>query len=141
MISHAADVDVSTVRENYALVHDSFLQMGDDEVRQRADALASSYLDQGITFGVEGEERPFPLDIVPRLIESEQWAHVDQGVRQRVRALEAFLADVYGPAELFADGVMPALGGHDVAALPPRRRRTRAAERGPHPRGRSRPDP
>ena len=81
--------------------------MGDDEVRQRADALASSYLDQGVTFGVEGEERPFPLDIVPRLIEAEQWDHVDRGVRQRVRALEAFLADIYGTGELFADGVMP----------------------------------
>ena len=95
------------VRENYTGVQTSFVEMGDDEVRQRADALASSYLDQGITFGVEGEERPFPLDIVPRLIEAEQWDHVDHGVRQRVRALEAFLADIYGPAELFADGVMP----------------------------------
>ena len=99
--------DAVHVRDNYAHVHRSFEEMGDDEVRQRADALASSYLDQGITFGVEGEERPFPLDIVPRLIEAEQWDHVDQGVRQRVRALEAFLADIYGPGELFSDGVMP----------------------------------
>src|SRR5690606_13456871 len=95
------------VRDNYTHIHESFQTMGDDEVRQRADALASSYLDQGITFGVEGEERPFPLDIVPRLIEAEHWQHVDAGVRQRVRALEAFLADIYGPAELFVDGVMP----------------------------------
>ena len=95
------------VRENYTGVQTSFVKMGDDEVRQRADALASSYLDQGVTFGVEGEERPFPLDIVPRLIEAEQWDHVERGVRQRVRALEAFLADIYGTGELFADGVMP----------------------------------
>ncbi len=100
-------VDGTDVRRTYGEVHASFVEMGDDEVRQRADALASSYLDQGITFGVEGEERPFPLDIVPRLIEAEQWDHVDQGVQQRVRALEAFLADIYGSAELFADGVMP----------------------------------
>ena len=85
----------------------SFQTMGDDEVRQRADALASSYLDQGITFGVEGEERPFPLDIVPRLIEAEQWDHVDQR-RPAARARAGgFLADIYGPGEVFADGVMP----------------------------------
>ena len=54
-ISHDGDDTRSAlVRENYAQVHVSFVDMGDDEVRQRADALASSYLDQGITFGVEG---------------------------------------------------------------------------------------
>ena len=67
----------STVRENYGTVHASFEKMGADEIRLRADSLASSYLEQGVTFGVAGEERPFPLDIVPRLIESEDWQHVD----------------------------------------------------------------
>ena len=100
-------VNGTDVRGTYGDVHASFQTMGDDEVRQRADALASSYLDQGITFGVEGEERPFPLDIVPRLIEAEQWDHVDRGVRQRILALEAFLADIYGSGEVFTDEVMP----------------------------------
>jgi uncharacterized circularly permuted ATP-grasp superfamily protein len=95
------------VRDSYTSVSSKFVTMGDAEIRQRADALASAYLDQGVTFGVAGEERPFPLDIVPRIIEADQWAKVDTGVQQRVKALEAFLADVYGPGELFDDGVMP----------------------------------
>ncbi|MET0953594.1 MAG: circularly permuted type 2 ATP-grasp protein, partial [Aeromicrobium sp.] len=84
MIAHAADGFGSSVRDNYAKVHASFEKMGAEEVRLRADSLASSYLEQGVTFGVEGEERPFPLDIAPRLIEAEDWDHVEQGVRQRV---------------------------------------------------------
>src|SRR5688572_12983168 len=101
------DVSADTVRETYLGISAKFEAMGATEVRQRADALASAYLDQGVTFGVAGEERPFPLDIVPRLIEAEQWDIVDRGVQQRVRALEAFLADVYGPGEVFDDGVIP----------------------------------
>ncbi|HUS21002.1 MAG TPA: circularly permuted type 2 ATP-grasp protein [Aeromicrobium sp.] len=96
-----------TVRETYLGVSAKFGTMGATEVRHRAEALASAYLDQGVTFGVAGEERPFPLDIVPRLIEAEQWDVVDRGVQQRVKALEAFLADVYGPGEVFDDGVIP----------------------------------
>jgi len=100
-------VSADTVRETYVGVGAKFEEMGAAEVRHRADALASAYLDQGVTFGVAGEERPFPLDIVPRLIEAEQWSVVDRGVQQRVKALEAFLADVYGPGEVFDDGVIP----------------------------------
>jgi uncharacterized circularly permuted ATP-grasp superfamily protein len=56
------------VRGEYDAVHTAFRSMSVDEIVTRADSVASSYLDQGITFGVGGEERPFPLDIVPRLI-------------------------------------------------------------------------
>ncbi len=101
------DVSADTVRDTYLGVSAKFEAMGGTEVRHRAEALTSAYLDQGVTFGVAGEERPFPLDLVPRLIEPDQWDIVDRGVQQRVRALEAFLADVYGPGEAFDDGVIP----------------------------------
>ncbi len=41
-------------------------RLGIDEVRARADYLRTIYIDQGVTFDIGGEERPFPLDIVPR---------------------------------------------------------------------------
>lgn len=95
------------LRSTYEAVHAALAAMSHGEVHVRADSLASSYLDQGVTFGVDGEERPFPLDIVPRLIEPESWQQVEQGVAQRVRALERFLDDVYGAADIFDDGVVP----------------------------------
>jgi uncharacterized circularly permuted ATP-grasp superfamily protein len=66
-----------------------------------------AFREQGITFSFSGEERPFPLDLVPRVLHGDEWALIEQGVRQRVRALEAFLADVYGPGEVLNDGVIP----------------------------------
>ena len=63
------------------------------DLRARADYLSHTYLDQGVTFDIGGEERPFPVDIIPRLIDNTAWSHVEAGVAQRVRALEAFLAE------------------------------------------------
>ncbi len=99
--------DGDALREVYRDVHGTFHGLARDEVRTRADSLASNYIDQGVTFGVGGEERPFPLDILPRIIEADRWATVEKGVAQRVRALEAFLDDAYGEGRLFEDGVMP----------------------------------
>ena len=65
------------------------------------------FTDRGVTFAMGGEERPFPLDLVPRVIMASEWDAVTRGVSQRVRTLEAFLADVYGPGRVFADGVVP----------------------------------
>ena len=48
-----------------------------------------------MTFDVGGVERPFPLDLVPRVIARREWEIIEAGVAQRVQALEAFLADVY----------------------------------------------
>jgi len=81
------------------------LSAGEFEARCRARDLA--FRDQGITFSLSGEERPFPLDLVPRIIAAAEWSVIEAGVAQRVRALEAFLADVYGPGQIIADGVVP----------------------------------
>lgn len=73
----------------------------------RADQLARVFTDRGVTFSYGGEERPFPLDLIPRVLDAAEWDLITQGVRQRVRALETFLADVYAEGEVLADGVVP----------------------------------
>lgn len=95
-------------RSAYTEIHAALAQMTQDELRGRTDALASSYLAQGVTFDFAGEERPFPLDAVPRVIDQAEWVDVERGVKQRVLALEAFLADIYGPQNAITDGVIPA---------------------------------
>ena len=95
------------VREAYGSVLRQLSRLDADEVRARAEYLKSTYLDQGVTFDIGGEERPFPLDIVPRVLLAEEWAEVEAGVKQRVRAIEAFLADVYGEGRVFRDRVIP----------------------------------
>lgn len=97
-----------SARGPYKPLYDALSEMSKDDLRARADALATSYLAQGVTFDFAGEERPFPLDAVPRIITAEDWKHVESGVQQRVRALEAFLADMYGPQRAVEDGIIPA---------------------------------
>jgi uncharacterized circularly permuted ATP-grasp superfamily protein len=96
-----------TVRPTYRALHDALAGLGLEEFRARSESLARSYLDQGITFDYAGEERPFPIDAIPRVIDAEEWTEVSAGVAQRVRALEAFLDDVYGDRRAIADGVIP----------------------------------
>ena len=77
------------------------------ELQQRRDLLARTFSDRGVTFAFSGEERPFPLDLLPRVISALEWDLVARGISQRVRALEAFLADVYGDGQIFNDGLIP----------------------------------
>ena len=95
------------VRPTYRALHDALAGLGLEEFRARSESLARSYLDQGITFDYAGEERPFPIDAIPRVIDAEEWTEVSAGVAQRVQALEAFLDDVYGDRRAIADGVIP----------------------------------
>lgn len=62
---------------------------------------------RGVVFSHAGEERVLSLDPVPRPILAAEWSRIETGVRQRVRALERFLDDVYGPGEVIRDGVIP----------------------------------
>src|ERR1700712_3787942 len=93
-------------RPAYAGLFPSLQPRAGEELAARADLLSQTYRDAGVTFAHAGEEQPFPLDIVPRVIGHEEWAVIERGVAQRVHALEAFLADVYGPGQCFTDRIV-----------------------------------
>ena len=93
--------------EQSRALHAALQAMTAEDLDGRSAALARAFRDQGITFSLSGEERPFPLDLVPRVIQADEWVGVEKGVVQRVRALEAFLADVQGPQAVLLDGVVP----------------------------------
>ncbi|HEX6337113.1 MAG TPA: circularly permuted type 2 ATP-grasp protein [Jiangellaceae bacterium] len=88
-------------------LYDALQTLTREDLAQREAARDSSFRDQGVTFAHAGKEWVFPLDLIPRLIPAAEWELLEAGVVQRVRALEAFLADVYGPAEVVSDGVVP----------------------------------
>lgn len=94
-------------RPPYAALFETLQSLSAADLEGRCAARDRSFRDQGITFSLSGEERPFPLDLVPRIIAAEEWAVIEAGVVQRIRALEAFLADVYGNGEVLADGIVP----------------------------------
>ena len=108
MFADPQHADDAHAREPYREIHAALAKMTKAELRGRTDALATSYLAQGVTFDFAGEERPFPLDAVPRVIPQAEWVTVEAGVKQRVLALERFLADVYGEQRAVKDGVIPA---------------------------------
>jgi uncharacterized circularly permuted ATP-grasp superfamily protein len=94
-------------RASYDALVSVLQPMDPAELRYRADQLARVFTDRGVTYDFAGEERPFPLDLIPRVIDAVEWDLVSRGVRQRVKALEAFLEDVYGQGKAFDDGVVP----------------------------------
>lgn len=99
--------DGDELRPPYLRMRDSLDKMSTPELISRVEALQASYLDQGITFDIGGEERAMPLDILPRVIEMDTWTTIEKGLQQRVKALEMLLADVYDAGHVFDDGVLP----------------------------------
>src|SRR5688500_14855960 len=94
-------------RPHYGAVTDALGTLTADDFRGRCRARARSFRDQRITFSQSGEQRPVPLDLVPRIVPAPEWEVIESGVAQRVTALEAFLDDLYGPGRVLADGVVP----------------------------------
>jgi uncharacterized circularly permuted ATP-grasp superfamily protein len=96
-----------TPRAAHAAVMETLTAIGASGLEVRA-RQRDAYLDRhGITFTLGERERPLPMDLVPRLLMSAEWQRIEAGVIQRLRALEAFLADVYGPGRVLADGLIP----------------------------------
>lgn len=85
---------------------------GLDELGSRARAAEAELYNQGVTFTIYSDgdaiDRILPFDVIPRIVTAADWAVIEAGVRQRVAALNLFLADVYGPQRSLRDGVVPA---------------------------------
>ena len=100
-----------TPRDHYQALYQTLLDLPGEELSRSQQAAELSFLHQGITFTVygreEGTERIFPSDLLPRIIPSAEWATIERGLTQRLTALNLFLKDVYGKAQILSDGVVP----------------------------------
>lgn len=101
-----------TVREPYARLEDWTKAMP-AELRAMKQAEAEALFRRiGITFAVYGEggdpDRLIPFDMFPRVFTQAEWRKLERGIKQRARALNAFLLDVYGRAEIVRAGKIPA---------------------------------
>lgn len=92
-----------------------FNQLGDEgwnTLNRRSALLTRQLRDNGVTYNVYADEinmqRPWPLDLFPLLITSEDWRRIEAGVLQRVRLLDTVMGDVYGERRLLKDGLLPA---------------------------------
>jgi uncharacterized circularly permuted ATP-grasp superfamily protein len=79
-------------------------ELGRRDLGELQERIEAKVADSGLTFG---EDRSIPIDPVPRLIGSGEWESLKAGLVQRARALNAFLADAYGPQRIFDAGVVP----------------------------------
>jgi len=102
------------VRPHYRPLAHALDQLEHDDVTRAEQLRTAAFRSQGITFTVydddagAGIERTFPMDLVPRVIPSEEWEHVERGLVQRVTALNRFLEDLYvGGMQIVEDRVVP----------------------------------
>ena len=106
MFAHGGDV-----RTHYQLLQDRIASLSAEDLDDRQRTLERSFLLQGITFTVYGAdsatERIIPTDLFPRIIPADEWARTEAGLIQRLTALNAFLADIYGEQKILMDGVVP----------------------------------
>jgi uncharacterized circularly permuted ATP-grasp superfamily protein len=82
-----------------------------EELLQRQQAAERVLYRMGITFAVygdeQGTEKIFPFDILPRIVSSNEWQTIEQGLKQRIEALNLFVSDVYDEQRIIRDGVIP----------------------------------
>lgn len=86
--------------------------LGMEEVIRRQKAAQVALFKMGVTFNVysdgRGTERIMPFDLIPRILSADEWLILEKGLKQRITALNLFLADVYGDQKILKDGIIPA---------------------------------
>jgi uncharacterized circularly permuted ATP-grasp superfamily protein len=101
-----------SVRDNYRNYADWLQSTPANVIAHKREEADMAFHRVGITFAMYGEdagqERLIPFDIVPRIIPAHEWGRLADGLRQRVRALNAFLHDVYHGQEILKAGRIPA---------------------------------
>ncbi|MBI3883514.1 MAG: circularly permuted type 2 ATP-grasp protein, partial [Sphingobacteriales bacterium] len=100
------------VRDQYKKVVDFLQHLSVEELNKKEELAKRLFMSQGITFTVynsgEGIEKIFPFDIIPRIITSSEWNYIEKGIKQRLKALNLFLKDIYSDQFIIKDGIVPA---------------------------------
>jgi len=103
--------DQSAVRPPYQQVHDFLRSLPLEELSKKEELARRLFMSQGVTFTVyssgEGIEKIFPFDIIPRIITAAEWDVIESGIKQRLKALNLFLKDVYHQQFILKDGIVP----------------------------------
>jgi len=100
------------VRPHWRRLLDQLQRSTPAQLQQRQATLARQIQENGVTYNVyadpQGSDRPWALDLLPNLIDAEEWQTIAAGVAQRAGLLNRVLADLYGPQQLLRDGLLPA---------------------------------
>jgi uncharacterized circularly permuted ATP-grasp superfamily protein len=100
-----------TVRAPYAFVHEWLQAQEIDDLRRKRDDAEALFRRTGITFAIYGDdaatERLIPFDIIPRILSAAEWRRLAAGIEQRVRAINAFMYDIYHRQEIVRAGRVP----------------------------------
>ncbi|SFI64478.1 circularly permuted type 2 ATP-grasp protein [Jannaschia pohangensis] len=100
-----------SIRDAYQAYQAWFAQEDPAALRAKTREAEAFFRLTGITFNVYGQaeagERLIPFDIVPRIIAAREWTRLSRGIEQRVRALNAFLHDIYHRQEIIRAGILP----------------------------------
>ena len=98
-------------RAHYRGVHRALADTSAADLVDIEEQVTGSFSSEGSSFKVygdeEGDERIIPVDCVPRLLPGDEWRQLELGLTQRLKALNLFLADIYGSARIVEDGVIP----------------------------------
>ncbi len=98
-------------RPPYQALLEAMRELSAEEINRRKQTADLSFLHQGITFTVygndQGTERIFPYDLLPRILTGAEWHTIERGLEQRLTALNLFLKDLYHDAKILADGTIP----------------------------------
>lgn len=104
--------DTKSIRSHYSKVFDALQQFDVPALQQKERIAGELFMNQGITFTVysddKGIERIFPFDIIPRIITGNEWDKIESGIKQRLKALNLFLKDIYTDQQILKDGIIPA---------------------------------
>jgi len=103
--------EAGVARHHYRAVLERLSEIGPEEFARRVALSELTFRNQGITFTVYGDEqgmeRTIPFDPVPRIIGANEWDVLEAGLKQRVKALNLFLHDIYHQAQILEDGIVP----------------------------------
>jgi len=98
-------------RNHYSNFIKNFSKESLDNLNKKEELAKKLFMTQGITFTVydsgEGIEKIFPFDIIPRIITSNEWSFIEKGIKQRLKALNLFLKDVYSNQFILKDKIVP----------------------------------